>query len=76
VEKTQSKRLWEREETALFLKIMNGKELDSPKIEWKMVSYQLYMRSEGQFYRPFQKLREMWMNHLNPDLNKKPWTKE
>jgi hypothetical protein len=55
---------------------MKAREHEASKIEWKMVSYQLYLRSEGQFYRPFQKLREMWLNHLQPSLSKALWTKE
>ena len=34
----------------------------------------LYFRSNKKYYRSPQKCREYWFNHLDPSLNKNPWT--
>jgi hypothetical protein len=52
-DKLRSKRFWGLEETALFLDIMKTRENETSKVGWKQVSYQLYSRSEGRFFRAF-----------------------
>jgi hypothetical protein len=44
--------------------------------EWKAVSFELYKRSAGKYFRSFQDCREMWINHLNPNIKKTDWTPE
>ena len=46
------------------------------KHEWSFVSFELFIRSKGRFFRAREKCREQWFNHLDPTLKKGDWTLE
>lgn len=49
---------------------------DRFKGKWSDISYNLYCRSDQQFFRTSHNCREMWYNHLNPIVNHDKWTIE
>ena len=44
--------------------------------QWSLLSYELFVRSEGKFFRAREKCREQWFNHLAPDIRKGEWNSE
>ena len=62
---------WIPEEKNLFIEILKEERL---KGKWSDISYNLYCRSERQFFRSSHNCREMWYNHLNPVVNHNKWT--
>ncbi len=44
------------------------------KNKWNEISRLLYFKSNKKYYRSAQKCREYWFNHLDPNLNKNPWS--
>ena len=41
--------------------------------DWTTVSYRL-MHKSSHIVRSGKQCRERWYNHLNPEVNKKPWS--
>jgi len=44
--------------------------------DWKLISYNLFLRSERKYFRSFQQCREKWINHINPSVKKGEWEVE
>ena len=44
--------------------------------QWSLISYEIFVRSEGRFFRAREKCREQWFNHLAPDIRKGEWNSE
>jgi citrate lyase synthetase len=46
------------------------------KDDWKLASYNLFLRSQRKYFRSFQQCREKWINHINPSVKKGEWEVE
>jgi hypothetical protein len=44
------------------------------KLRWSEISFTIFSKSNGEFYRTPQKCREKWINHLDPEVNRSKWT--
>lgn len=44
--------------------------------DWKLISYNLFLKSERKYFRSFQQCREKWINHINPSVKKGEWEVE
>lgn len=69
-------KIWDLKEKKLLQKIVERHLEETNKQEWKSISFELFRLSEGRFFKNFKACREMWINHLNPELLKDGWTKE
>ena len=44
--------------------------------KWSDISYRLYFYSNKKYFKSSHKCREMWFNHLNPNVSHNKWTLE
>jgi hypothetical protein len=64
---------WEEGEVGIFTQIMREATAKGD-INWRSVSFELFQRSNGQHFRGMNHCREMWLNHLDPQVKKSEWT--
>lgn len=46
---------------------------EEDKLQWSEISFSMFTKSEGKYYRTPQKCREHWINHLDPGVNRNKW---
>ncbi|CAD8098470.1 unnamed protein product [Paramecium primaurelia] len=61
---------WTSEEDQLLYKIMTKE----PNIKWFEVQYEMFIQSQGFYFRKAKQYRERWNNYLNPQVNRGIWT--
>ncbi|CAD8090069.1 unnamed protein product [Paramecium primaurelia] len=61
---------WLPEEDKLLYKIMTKE----PNIKWFEVQYEMFIQSQGIYFRKAKQYRERWNNYLNPQVNRGIWT--
>ncbi|CAD8169327.1 unnamed protein product [Paramecium octaurelia] len=61
---------WLPEEDKLLYKIMTKE----PNIKWFEVQYEMFIQSQGVYFRKAKQYRERWNNYLNPQVNRGIWT--
>ncbi|CAD8104414.1 unnamed protein product [Paramecium sonneborni] len=65
-----SNKNWLPEEDKLLYKIMTKE----PNIKWFEVQYEMFIQSQGIYFRKAKQYRERWNNYLNPQVNRGIWT--
>ena len=50
--------------------------VEKGEINWRGVSFELFFRSNAEYFRNINHCREKWFNHLNPIVKKGDWTTE
>ena len=64
---TWKKQTWKGNEDARLAELVASCAAEGGKVRWSVVGAQMQGRSGKQ-------CRERWHNHLNPDVNKDPWS--
>lgn len=69
---SRTKKVWTAEEDALLAQVV----IEDGKRRWKYIAMRMTLKSEKKtIYSPKQ-VRNRWENHVDPDLNKGPWTSD
>ena len=63
------RRPWTKEEDVIIIDLVktHGR-------SWSKIAHDLEKRSPSEHVRTGKQCRERWHNHLNPDVNKDPWS--
>ncbi|KAM3146932.1 hypothetical protein pb186bvf_001086 [Paramecium bursaria] len=65
---------WSPTEDELLKKIIDDFQSMNRGNKWSMIATQLNKQSDTNVHRNGKQCRERWNNHLNPSINRTPWT--